>query len=1375
MADLQITKTDNTTTINPGAVDTYTIRVTNAGPQAVTGASFSDPVPASLLGVSYTTSVSGGATATPASGTGNNISGSLNVPVGGTVIYTVTGTLDPNATFGTLTNIATVLPPAGINDPNTGNNTAIDQDTIVPVSDLAVNKSFTFTDLDGSGTLTPGDRIVFAVNVTNNGPNAAQGVSVVDMLPTGYQYVSDDAKLNGGTYQVGTGLWTIGNLGAAAPNNTAVLHITAIVGPSGNYTNAAAINTSNSLDPIPGNNSSSVTPPVQPVSDLGVSKTLALTTDVNGDGVISIGDRVTFTLTLNNAGPDPAMGVHVTDLLPAGYTFFSANPSQGMYTSATGDWNVGTVNVLSTQTLSIVATVVGNKPDSAYTNPAQVSASGSFDPNTSNNSASATPFIADLSVTKTGGLAPGGDLDNSGSLTVGDLVLFTVTVSNAGPDFATGVQLVDQLAAGYTYASDDSGGTYNSSTGLWNVGVVAPGTTQTLHITASVNPSGPYSNTAQVTASDQFDPNSTPNNNVPTEDDQASITLAPGAAQTDLQITKTDNKTSAIPGTADTYSIVVTNAGTVTATGALVRDLFPPTFTNVTFTATATGGATGFTASGSGNINDTVTMPMGSTITYLATGTILASATGSLTNTATVTPPANLNDPDPTNNTATDTDTLTPQADLSILKTDGSATAVPGTNVVYTITVTNNGPSTVTGATVSDVLPAGTTFVAASGGATYNSGTNTVTYTTGTVAPGGTSSFTLTLAIASTLTGNLANTATVTPPAGVTDPNPNNNTSTDTDMLTPQADLQITKTDSKTSAVPGTSNTYAIVVTNAGPSRVTGATVTDTFPATFTGVTWTATTLGGATGFTASGSGNINDTVTMPVGSTITYLVTGTISPGATVSLSNTATVTAPAGVTDPTPGNNSANDTDTLTPQADLQITKTDNKTTAVPGTTDTYTIVVTNAGPSNVTGATVMDTFPAIFTGVTWTATATGGATGFTVSGSGNINDTVTMPVGSTITYLVTGTISAAATGSLSNTATVTAPAGVTDTNTTNNSATDTDMLTPQADLGVTKTVSNATPNVGNTITFTVTLTNHGPSTATGVTVQDSLPSGLTFVSALPSTGTYDAPSGVWTVGTVTTATPQTLQIQATVVSSGATTNTASISHSDAADTDTSNNSASATETPQQADLALTKNVSNATPIVGSNITFTVTLSNGGPNPATNVTVTDLLPMGLTLVSGTPNQGTYNTTTGVWTVGTVTPGTPLTLTLQATVNSPNSLTNTAMVTAADQFDPDTTNNSASATETPQKASPTLGTTPNPTTITLGATTPPILKDAATLSGGFQPTGTITFTLFYNSGSTPVDTEMVTVTGDGTYMTPTGFTLPASGTVSGTYQWNAS
>jgi uncharacterized repeat protein (TIGR01451 family) len=117
--------------------------------------------------------------------------------------------------------------------------------------------------------------------------------------------------------------------------------------------------------------------------------------------------------------------------------------------------------------------------------------------------------------------------------------------------------------------------------------------------------------------------------------------------------------------------------------------------------------------------------------------------------------------------------------------------------------------------------------------------------------------------------------------------------------------------------------------------------------------------------------------------------------------------------------------------------------------------------------------------------------------------------------------------------------------------------------ADLVLAKTVSDATPNVGDAITFTVTLTDNGPGTATGVTASDTLPAGLTFISATPSQGTYVAASGAWTVGTVTTASPQTLQIQARVTSPNAQTNTATIAASDQFDPNTANNSSSVTIT--------------------------------------------------------------------------------------------------------------------------------------------------------------------------------------------------------------------
>ena len=108
--------------------------------------------------------------------------------------------------------------------------------------------------------------------------------------------------------------------------------------------------------------------------------------------------------------------------------------------------------------------------------------------------------------------------------------------------------------------------------------------------------------------------------------------------------------------------------------------------------------------------------------------------------------------------------------------------------------------------------------------------------------------------------------------------------------------------------------------------------MTDALPATLTGATWTCVgALGGTC--TASGAGNIADTVNLPSGASVTYTLSATLSASATGTLVNTAAVAPPAGVTDPNPGNNSATDTDTINPTADLAITKTDGTTTAVPG----------------------------------------------------------------------------------------------------------------------------------------------------------------------------------------------------------------------------------------------------------------------------------------------------------------------------------------------------------------------------------------------------------------------------------------------------------
>ncbi|MEW6400310.1 MAG: SdrD B-like domain-containing protein, partial [Chloroflexota bacterium] len=280
------------------------------------------------------------------------------------------------------------------------------------------------------------------------------------------------------------------------------------------------------------------------------------------------------------------------------------------------------------------------------------------------------------------------------------------------------------------------------------------------------------------------------------------------------------------------------------------------------------------------------------------------------------------------------------------------------------------------------------------------------------------------------------------------------------------ADLSITKTDGLTTVSPGNPISYSITVTNAGPSAVSGATVTDLFPTPnpLAGpISWTCTTSGGATcGGSASGSGNINRTVNMPVGSTVTFTTTsGNVASNASGFLVNTASVAAPVGVTDATPGDNSATDTDAIITTSNLAITKTDNTGAVTPGGVVTYNIVVSNGGPQAVTGAVVADTFPAEISSVTWTCSATGGSSCGSSSGSGNINATVNLLNGGSATFVASATVATGASGSMVNTATVTAPVNTNDPNLGNNSATDTDAIIVMPTLAVLDNFNRANAN--------------------------------------------------------------------------------------------------------------------------------------------------------------------------------------------------------------------------------------------------------------------------------------------------------------------------
>jgi uncharacterized repeat protein (TIGR01451 family) len=829
---------------------------------------------------------------------------------------------------------------------------------------------------------------------------------------------------------------------------------------------------------------------------------------------------------------------------------------------------------------------------------------------------------------------------DSPTVNAGSQAGFTVTVSNVGVGDLANVTLTDPLPSGILWSIAPGGnlsgnfelaGAQGSQTLslIPNLALASNSAPISVHIVGTTGGTGTLTNTATVAASNEA-PAFSSNN-------QSTATIAIVAA--DVSVTKTDGVTTAVPGQSTTYTIVVSNSGSATATASnvAVSDLLPAGATSGTWS--------GNSHSGSLPLSDTIaSLAAGVSVTYTVTVQISPSATGNLVNTATISGPNNIS------GSATDTDTLTQTADLSITKTDESPTYTPGVGLTYTIVAHNAGPSNVTDATVTDTFDAalGTPNWTATGTIGTSgfdaSGTGNISDSGITIPANGSVTYTVVVtAVSASKTGNLVNTATVSTAA--TDPITTNNSATDTDTQASRADLQVTKTDNAGTYTPGTNVVYTVVVTNAGPSNVTGATVADPLPSGITTASYAAVAAGGATGFTASGSGAIADTVNLPAGSTITYTVTLAAPAGRTGDLANTATVTAPSGTTDPTPGNNTATDTDTQASRADLQVTKTDNAGTYTPGTNVVYTVVVTNAGPSNVTGATVADPLPSGITTASYAAVAAGGATGFTASGSGAIADTVNLPAGSTITYTVTLAAPAGRTGDLVNIATVTAPSGTTDPTPGNNTATDTDTPASSADVSIIKTDSPDPVVAGTNLTYTLTVHNQGPSNASSVTVTDALPTGTSFVSA-DGGGTNGAGTVTWSLGSMAPGADTILHLVVRVDTTAEISNTASVSSS-TPDPNLANNSSTATTTAGKAspgistamrwtlnDSITIAGVQGGAPTPGS-VTFSLynnAYCSGDPVYTATVGATSVLP-------NTTANVTVNTTDGGYT--TVTPGT--------------------------------------------------------------------------------------------------------------------------------------
>jgi uncharacterized repeat protein (TIGR01451 family) len=624
---------------------------------------------------------------------------------------------------------------------------------------------------------------------------------------------------------------------------------------------------------------------------------------------------------------------------------------------------------------------------------------------------------------------------NAATAHEGDLLTYTMTVGNTGTADANGVTATETLPTGLTFASATaSTGTFDSASGVWTVGTVAVGATETLTVTAHVN-----AGTEGTTLVDRFAVSPPPGVGPPEVQNPCPDNAAQSCASTDilpppgsaeLVQSKSVDQSTAAPGDTLTYTMGVANDGTAVALNVTASDTLPP---GVTFVAADPGTGTYDAATGAWSIG---TVPSGGSATLTITATVNAGTEASTQInrffiTSTGIPVVVL---DPCSDIATESCASTTIPGVPRLvqdKTVDQPSAPVGGTLTYTMTLANTGTGEAAGVVAHDALPAGASFVSAdtNGFGTFDATTGA--WTVGTITAGATATLTVTATIETGAAGStLVNAFQVVeppdpPPLVVNNPCPSPDEDSSCATTTVPGTPQLTQSkvvDAGTAAI-GQTLTYAVSVGNTGSADATGVTALDLLPA---GVTFVSANTGGVGSYSpASGVWTIG---TVPQGSSSTLTITAVVNQGTdNTTLTNRFTVNAPSG--DPSPAveqpcaDNPAQSCATTwipgTPQ--LVVSKTVNSKNAAVGGNLTYTITMTNTGTGDATDVGVQELPPSALA-----------LTSANANGSGTF-DLVTLlwtvPLvspGATATLTLVGTVLAGATGTLTNRISVIAPPG-------------------------------------------------------------------------------------------------------------------------------------------------------------------------------------------------------------------------------------------------------------------------------------------------------------------------------------------------------------
>ncbi len=1030
-ADLAVTKTGDPAPVPAGGELRYGITVQNNGPGDAQLVTLTDVPPAQLLALEYSTD--GGVSYQP--WTGSTALGTL--PAGAARTIWLRGQVNPSAA-GTVVNTASVSSPTP--DPNPDNNQDTEITPINTAADLMLAKS------GSPDPATPGQTLIYRLDITNFGPNPAVNTVVTDTLPT---VLSDAAfSLDGGNqWTAWTGSVNLGVLPSGA-TQTVLLRGLLDVQATGIIANTASV-ASDTPDPNPANNEDTALIPV------GVSADLSLVKGADA-AAVNAGARLSYTLTIANAGPSAAQNVVVNDAVPAQILNPEFSLDGAVYRPWISPYSLGTLAAGEERTITIQGTVDPSAADGTMVNRASVT-SDTPDPNTDNNTDEADTLIAasaDLSVTKTAGAQ---------AAVPGQIFAYRVTVANNGPSDARDVTLVDVLPASVLEPefSLDGGATYRPWVSPYRMGVLPAGESRSILIQGmlSASASGSLVNTAVVSSI-------TPDPDLTNNTDGAQTPILPSA---DISIVKTASPSPVLVGGSLIYVLLVSNAGPSDAKRVVLTDALPAGLEQGEISAD--GGLSWIPFAGNYTVGD---LAPAAALSLWIRATVSSFVTGALVNTALVA--SDTPDPNPDNNQSTVTTPTVPSADLSMVKRAEPDTVAPGGFITYTLQIANEGPADAQQVVVRDSLPSavtGATF-SVDGGATWRPWNGS--YRLGLLAAGAAYTLRLRGSVALAASGWIVNTASVS--SDTPDPDPSNNLDTIVTPVSALADLAVEKSASPSPVEAGGTVTYRLQITNGGPADAQNVRIGDRLPegveqgaySLDEGATWMPWDGAYALGSIAAGAGTV-------------ILIRGTVTAAPGDTLENTAIVGS--DTPDPDPDNNTSTVQTPVTggSSADLALAKSAAPTPAIPGQRLVYTLVVTNYGPDSVNDATLYDALPPGLDDAEYSVD--GGAAWQPWSSPYILGS---LAAGQSTAVLIRALVGASAAGILHNTATILS--SLPDPNEANNTAAADTPVQSGADLSISKTACPDPAVPCQYLTYRLTVTNGGPADAADVLITDVIP---------------------------------------------------------------------------------------------------------------------------------------------------------------------------------------------------------------------------------------------------------------------------------------------